>query len=97
MPLKLSCNVIVSFDCTVSKYNTVLLQKKTRKQREISFQDMCNNVDIFDDGDEDDEDDSDWEPLQKLREIVKWFCTNCTMANLDVAVHCDVCLCSFST
>uniref|UniRef100_A0A9I9D9M4 histone deacetylase n=1 Tax=Cucumis melo TaxID=3656 RepID=A0A9I9D9M4_CUCME len=67
------------------------LRKKTRKQREISFQDMCNNVDIFDDGDEDDEDDSDWEPLQKLREIVKWFCTNCTMANLDVAVHCDSC------
>ncbi|XP_038879091.1 histone deacetylase 15 isoform X3 [Benincasa hispida] len=52
---------------------------------------MCKNWDILGDGDEDDDDDSDWEPLQKLREIVKWFCTNCTMANLDVAVHCDSC------
>ncbi|XP_022925300.1 histone deacetylase 15 isoform X1 [Cucurbita moschata] len=67
------------------------LRKKARQQREMTFQDMCNNLDIFEDDDEDDDDDSDWEPLHKLREIMKWFCTNCTMANLDVAVHCDSC------
>lgn len=81
----------------MSKYNVLLLQKKARQQGELTFQDMCNNWNIFEDGDEDDDDDSDWEPLQKLREIMKWFCTNCTMSNLDVAVHCDVCLYSSST
>ncbi|XP_022153231.1 histone deacetylase 15 isoform X2 [Momordica charantia] len=65
--------------------------RKSRQQREMTFQDMINNWDIFEDDDEDDDDDSDWEPLQKLREIMKWFCTNCTMANLDVAAHCDSC------
>ncbi|XVF09659.1 hypothetical protein REPUB_Repub07fG0113500 [Reevesia pubescens] len=49
---------------------------------------MYNNQDAFDD---DDEDDSDWEPVQKHIEILKWFCTNCTMVNLDDVVHCDIC------
>ncbi|XP_031404324.1 histone deacetylase 15 isoform X2 [Punica granatum] len=40
---------------------------------------------------EDDEEDSDWEPLKRHVEILKWFCTNCTMVNLDDVVHCDVC------
>lgn len=42
---------------------------------------------------DDDEDDSDWEPLPWKRtvEIPKWFCTNCTMSNLDYTVHCGVC------
>lgn len=63
------------------------LQKKARVQRELTLQDMYNQ-DSFDD---DDEDDSDWEPMQKHFEIMKWFCTNCTMVNLDDVVHCDVC------
>ena len=43
---------------------------------------------------EDDDDDSDWEPFQlpTCVEVVKWFCKNCTMVNLDDVVHCDVCL-----
>lgn len=61
--------------------------KKARVQRELTLQDMYNQ-DSFDD---DDEDDSDWEPVQKHFEIMKWFCTNCTMVNLDDVVHCDIC------
>ena len=55
----------------------------------MTFQDMYNNQDLFDDED----DDSDWEPAQEHVEIKKWFCTNCTMVNLDDIIHCDVCLC----
>ncbi|GMI76557.1 histone deacetylase 15 [Hibiscus trionum] len=64
--------------------------KKTRLPKELTIQDMYNNQDAFDD-DDDEEDDSDWEPVQKRNEIVKWFCTNCTMVNLDDVVHCDIC------
>ncbi|KDP20091.1 hypothetical protein JCGZ_05860 [Jatropha curcas] len=60
--------------------------KKTR-QRDMTFQDMYNNQDLLDD----DDDDSDWEPVQKCVEIMKWFCTNCTMVNLDDVVHCEIC------
>ncbi|XP_031288190.1 histone deacetylase 15 [Pistacia vera] len=65
----------------------IYLQKKARVQREMTLQDMYNQ-DSFDD---DDEEDSDWEPMQKHVEIMKWFCTNCTMVNLDDIVHCDIC------
>lgn len=54
----------------------------------MTLQDMYNNQNLFDD----DDDDSDWEPLQKHVEIMKWFCTNCTMVNFDDVVYCDVCL-----
>ena len=70
-------------------FSVVCLQKKVRLPKELTFKDMYNNQDAFDD---DDEDDSDWEPVQKHIEILKWFCTNCTMVNLDDVVHCDVCL-----
>ncbi|KAL4384371.1 hypothetical protein GQ457_15G001390 [Hibiscus cannabinus] len=62
--------------------------KKVRLPKELTLQDMYNNQDAFD---EDDEDDSDWEPVQKHIEILKWFCTNCTMVNLDDVFHCDIC------
>ncbi|XVE58715.1 hypothetical protein DITRI_Ditri04bG0191200 [Diplodiscus trichospermus] len=52
---------------------------------------MYNNQDAFGDDDYEDEDDSDWEPVKEHVEILKWFCTNCTMVNLDDVVHCDVC------
>ncbi|XWS60997.1 hypothetical protein CRYUN_Cryun07bG0087700 [Craigia yunnanensis] len=65
------------------------VSKKVRLPKELTFQDMYNNQDAFDD--DDDEDDSDWEPVQKPIEILKWFCTNCTMVNLDDVVHCDIC------
>ncbi|KAF5730382.1 Histone deacetylase 15 isoform 1 [Tripterygium wilfordii] len=64
-----------------------LLLKKSRVQKEMTFQDMYNNQDLFDD----DDDDSDWEPIQKHVEITKWFCTNCTMVNYDDILHCDIC------
>ncbi|KAG8661598.1 histone deacetylase 15 isoform X2 [Manihot esculenta] len=64
----------------------VVVSRKTR-QREMTFQDMYNNQDLFDD----DDDDSDWEPLQKRIDVMKWFCTNCTMVNLNDVVHCEIC------
>ena len=70
-------------------FSAVCVQKKVRLPKELTFQDMYNNQDAFDD---DDEDDSDWEPVQKHIEILKWFCNNCTMVNMDDVVHCDVCI-----
>ncbi|OMO91968.1 Histone deacetylase superfamily [Corchorus capsularis] len=64
------------------------VSKKSRLPKELTFQDMYNNQEAFDD---DDDDDSDWEPVQKHVEILKWFCTNCTMVNLDDVVQCDIC------
>ncbi|KAK7819599.1 putative rna-binding protein arp1 [Quercus suber] len=63
-----------------------VIHKKARQQKEMTFQDMYNNQDLFDDED----DDSDWEPAQEHVEIKKWFCTNCTMVNLDDTIHCDI-------
>ncbi|OMO83040.1 Histone deacetylase superfamily [Corchorus olitorius] len=63
------------------------VSKKSRLPKELTFQDMYNNQEAFDD---DDDDDSDWEPVQKHVEILKWFCTNCTMVNLDDVVQCDI-------
>ncbi|KAL7606637.1 histone deacetylase 15 [Lactuca sativa] len=53
---------------------------------DMSLQDMYNK-----EGDFDDEDDSDWEPLEKHLTIVKWFCVNCTMVNVDGAFYCHMC------
>lgn len=62
--------------------------KKARQHKEMTFQDMYESQNLLDD---EDEDDSDWEPLQKHVEVMKWFCTNCTMLNFDDIDHCDVC------
>eukprot|EP01018_Ginkgo_biloba_P017006 Gb_27928 [translate_table: standard] len=40
---------------------------------------------------EDDEDDKDWGPYGAFAVRTKWFCTNCTMPNLDDSPHCDMC------
>ncbi|XP_028753868.1 histone deacetylase 15 isoform X3 [Neltuma alba] len=61
--------------------------KRARQQKEVTFQDMYQNQDMFDD----DDDDSDWEPIQKSLEVMKWFCRNCTMVNLDDISYCDIC------
>lgn len=58
------------------------------RQGDLTFQDIHDNRDFFD---EDDEDDSDWEPVQKHVELIKWFCVNCTMVNLGDGVICDLC------
>ncbi|XP_011009786.1 PREDICTED: histone deacetylase 15 isoform X1 [Populus euphratica] len=65
----------------------VFVCKKAR-QGDLTFQDIHDNGDYFD---EDDEDDSDWEPVQKHVELIKWFCVNCTMVNLGDGVICDLC------
>ncbi|KAE8710699.1 Histone deacetylase 15 isoform 2 [Hibiscus syriacus] len=59
-----------------------------RLPKELKIQDMYNDRDAFDDYNEDD---SDWEPVQKCIEFMQWFCTNCTMVNLDDVVHYDIC------
>lgn len=69
------------------RINSGDVKKNGKRQSDMSLEDMYNKQYDFDE----DEDDSDWEPLQKHIEIVKWFCANCTMVNLDDVVHCDVC------
>ena len=39
---------------------------------------------------DDEEDDRDWLPFRRFTVQKKWFCTNCTMANFDDSVCCDV-------
>ncbi|KAJ6977206.1 histone deacetylase 15 isoform X1 [Populus alba] len=65
----------------------VFVCKKAR-QGDLTFQDIHDHGDFFD---EDEEDDSDWEPVQKHVELIKWFCVNCTMVNLGDGVVCDLC------
>ncbi|KAJ6881938.1 histone deacetylase 15 isoform X1 [Populus alba x Populus x berolinensis] len=65
----------------------VFVCKKAR-QGDLTFQDIHDNGDFFD---EDEEDDSDWEPVQKHVELIKWFCVNCTMVNLGDGAVCDLC------
>lgn len=64
-----------------------LLQEAGKKQKEMTLEDMYRNDGALDD---DDEDDSDWEPLKKQVEMVRWFCTNCTMLNVEDVFNCDV-------
>ncbi|XP_057416013.1 histone deacetylase 15 isoform X2 [Lotus japonicus] len=65
-------------------------KKRARVQKELTFQDICQNQDIFDD---DDEDDIDWEPvpvpLEEVVEVTKWVCKNCTGISLS---HYDCCM-----
>ncbi|XP_043716408.1 histone deacetylase 15 isoform X2 [Telopea speciosissima] len=63
--------------------------KKPRHQKDLTFQDMYSQQEGY--FEDDDDDDSDWEPLQKHVASKKWFCTNCTMMNLDDDLHCDIC------
>lgn len=64
--------------------------KKARQHNDMTLEDMYNKQGDFDD---EDDDDDDWEPqpLQKPVTVIKWFCVNCTMVNLDDVVHCDIC------
>ncbi|KAJ7978839.1 Histone deacetylase [Quillaja saponaria] len=55
------------------------------KQKEMTLEDMYGQEMVDDD---DDDDDSDWEPIEKCVKIMKWFCTNCTMVNVDGVIHC---------
>ncbi|KAM1478048.1 hypothetical protein TB2_039255 [Malus domestica] len=64
---------------------TDVLNKKTAQQKEMTLEDMYNQ-DL-----DDEDDDSDWDPFQQPLEVIKWFCTNCTMLNLGDVDHCEVC------
>jgi histone deacetylase 6 len=70
----------------------VWLQKRVRLQKELTFQDLYENQELFDE--EDDDEDSDWDPsqLQMCVEVIKWFCKNCTVDNINNDVCCRVCL-----
>ncbi|CAN4088869.1 unnamed protein product [Withania somnifera] len=50
-------------------------------------EDMYNAQYNFDE----DDDDGDWEPSEKQIELVKWFCVNCTMVNVEDTGNCEVC------
>ncbi|GAA0142120.1 histone modifying enzyme [Lithospermum erythrorhizon] len=71
-------------DCSVQQH---VESNSTKRQTDVTLEEMYNNQYDFDE----DEEDCDWQPIEKHVEIVKWFCVNCTMANLDGLVHCDVC------
>lgn len=81
-----SVSCVAEIDCIV-----VWLQKRARLQKELTFQDLYQNQNMFDD---DDDEDSDWEPFQfqNCVEFTKWFCKNCTMVNVGNVVYCEVCL-----
>ncbi|XP_010549141.1 PREDICTED: histone deacetylase 15 [Tarenaya hassleriana] len=69
-------------------WNPGFSSKKARVSREMTFEDIYNEDGLLVD---DDEDDSDWEPVEKPVEVLKWCCTNCTMANPGSIVHCYIC------
>ncbi|KAL5726033.1 histone deacetylase [Ranunculus cassubicifolius] len=58
--------------------------KKQRQQKEMTFQDIYRE-----EYDDDEDEDSDWDPSQC--DSKRWFCTNCTMVNIDDVLHCDIC------
>ncbi|MCH89939.1 histone deacetylase 15-like, partial [Trifolium medium] len=64
--------------------------KRARLQKELTFQDLYENQELFD---EDDDEDGDWDPsqLQKCVEVIKWLCKNCTMDNINDDVCCRIC------
>jgi len=71
----------------VGSYICTLLQEAEEKQKEMTLEDMYKNDGTLYD---DDEDDSDWEPVKRQVELMRWFCTNCTMVNVEDVFLCDV-------
>ncbi|WJX95700.1 Histone deacetylase 15, variant 2 [Trifolium repens] len=65
--------------------------KRVRLQKELTFQDLYENQELFDE--EDDDEDDDWDPsqLQMCVEVIKWFCKNCTVDNINNDVCCRIC------
>ncbi|GAV68945.1 hypothetical protein CFOL_v3_12448, partial [Cephalotus follicularis] len=64
-----------------------VVSKKAKQLKDMTLQDIYNIQGLFEDND----DDTNWVPVQKIVEIKKWFCTNCTMVNFGDDVHCDIC------
>ncbi|KAL3824774.1 hypothetical protein ACJIZ3_020803 [Penstemon smallii] len=71
-----------------------LEKKKIKRKNDMTLEDIYNNQYDFED---DEDEDSDWEPTapslleRDIFELPKWFCLNCTMVNLGIDPHCDVC------
>ncbi|KAK4350002.1 hypothetical protein RND71_029315 [Anisodus tanguticus] len=61
--------------------------KNANRENDITLEDMYNARYNFDE----DDDDSDWEPSEKQIEVLKWFCVNCTMVNVEDIGNCEVC------
>ncbi|CAN4086737.1 unnamed protein product [Withania somnifera] len=90
--------VVCDYTCHNDGQSKVVSQLCTRDSDGISglnagpaaiteSEDMYNTRYNFDE----DDDDSDWEPSEKQIEIVKWFCVNCTMVNVEDTGNCEVC------
>lgn len=63
------------------------ITKSAKRESDMALEDMYNaryNID-------EDDDDSDWEPSEKQIEVLKWFCVNCTMINVEDVGNCEVC------
>lgn len=84
-----AADCVAGFGCKPDGCETSPLRIFASQQRSETSENMCDQQAYFYDDDEDD--DSDWEPLQKHEVIKKWFCTNCTMANFENVMHCNVC------
>lgn len=67
------------------------LQKGAKHESDMTLEDMYNARYNFDE----DDDDSDWVPSEKQIEVLKWFCVNCTMLNVDDVGNCQVSCLSF--
>ncbi|KAK6154009.1 hypothetical protein DH2020_013648 [Rehmannia glutinosa] len=82
----------VSASKSIFKQHLVEEQKNAKRKSDMTLEEMYNNQYDFED---DEDDDSDWEPSAlpdpNVVEIPKWFCINCTMVNIGVDFHCDVC------
>ncbi|GER32892.1 histone deacetylase 15 [Striga asiatica] len=67
-------------------------EKNSKRKSDMTLEEMYNGQYDFED---DEDDDSDWEPSDvpnpNVVEIPKWFCLNCTMVNIGVGSHCDLC------
>lgn len=63
------------------------ITKGAKRESDMTLEDMYNARYNFDE----DDDDSDWAPSEKQIEVLKWFCVNCTMLNVDDVGNCEVC------
>ncbi|KAG5619007.1 hypothetical protein H5410_018831 [Solanum commersonii] len=63
------------------------ITKSAKHESDMTLEDMYNARYNFDE----DDDDSDWEPSVKQIEVLKWFCVNCTMINVEDVGNCEVC------
>ncbi|XP_060205589.1 histone deacetylase 15 [Lycium barbarum] len=63
------------------------ITKSAKRENDMTLEDMYNARYNF----EEEDDDSDWEPSEKQIEVLKWFCVNCTMVNVEDVGNCEIC------